>query len=419
MQKEHLIAAAIVLVALIGVGSIFLLEPSDDMADSSHGMEASADDYERGLHNGRLLRDGGFALEVTIFETGVPPEFRLYAYNDGEPINPSSVGLTVELVRLGDGTDRFKFVPEGEYLRGQGVVTEPHSFDVNVSASWSGQRYAWSYESHEGRTSIADSVADAFGIETEVAGSATIASIVSLTGRIQPDPAKIAQVRARFPGMIQEIRRTVGDIVNKGDVMAVVESNDSLRSYRIVAPIAGHIVRRNATIGELAGDAPLFEIADTSRVIAELALFPHRAENVESGQTVSISSIEGEQKAESTIAVVLPMTHVPTQSSPVHVYLDNVSGLWKPGMLITGDVVVSTREAPLAVRNAGLQSFRDFTVVYAKVGESYEVRMLDLGESDGTHSEVLGGLKPGTTYVTENSFLIKADIEKSGATHDH
>ena len=419
MQKQHLIAAIIVLVAFISVGAIFFLEPRDDTGDQSHSMDAATEDYERGPHNGRLLRSGDFAIEVTIFETGVPPEFRLYPYNKGEPIDPSSVGLTVELVRLGDGTDRFKFVPESEYLRGQGVVTEPHSFDVNVSATWSGQRYAWSYESHEGRTSIADSVAYASGIETEVAGSATIASIVSLTGRIQPDPARFANVRARFPGVVQEIRRTVGDVVNKGDVIAVVESNDSLRSYRVVAPIAGQIVRQNATIGELAEDVPLFEIADTSRVIAELALFPRNATSVEKGQIASISSIEGEYKAASAISVVLPIAQASTQSSPVHVYLDNASGIWKPGMLVTGDVVVSTREAPLAVRNAGLQAFRDFTVVYAKVGESYEVRMLELGESDGTHSEVLGGLKPGTTYVTENSFLIKADIEKSGATHDH
>ncbi len=49
----------------------------------------------------------------------------------------------------------------------------------------------------------------------------------------------------------------------------------------------------------------------------------------------------------------------------------------------------------------------------------YEVRMLDLGRADEEWVEVLGGLKVGTEYVTENSYLIKADIEKSGASHDH
>ena len=45
--------------------------------------------------------------------------------------------------------------------------------------------------------------------------------------------------------------------------------------------------------------------------------------------------------------------------------------------------------------------------------------MLDLGRQDDEYIEVLGGLEPGTRYVTENSFVLKADIEKSGATHDH
>ena len=84
-----------------------------------------------------------------------------------------------------------------------------------------------------------------------------------------------------------------------------------------------------------------------------------------------------------------------------------------------GEVIVGTHEVELAVKNAGLQRFRDFTVVYAKVGNTYEVRMLDLGRTDGTWTEVLGGISPLEEYVSANSFLIKADVEKDGASHDH
>ena len=70
-------------------------------------------------------------------------------------------------------------------------------------------------------------------------------------------------------------------------------------------------------------------------------------------------------------------------------------------------------------KRQALQKFRDFTVVFAKYGDTYEVRMLKLGVNNGEWVEVLEGLKPGTEYVTNNSFLIKADIEKSGASHDH
>ena len=76
-------------------------------------------------------------------------------------------------------------------------------------------------------------------------------------------------------------------------------------------------------------------------------------------------------------------------------------------------------EAPLAVRSDALQRFRDFTVVFEKVDETYEVRMLELGRQNTEWVEVLGGLEPGADYVAGNSFLIKADIEKSGASHDH
>ena len=73
----------------------------------------------------------------------------------------------------------------------------------------------------------------------------------------------------------------------------------------------------------------------------------------------------------------------------------------------------------LAVRRSALQTFRESDVVYANVGEIYEVRMLDLGRKDENFVEVIGGLVPGQTYVTANSYLVKADIEKSGASHDH
>jgi cobalt-zinc-cadmium efflux system membrane fusion protein len=89
------------------------------------------------------------------------------------------------------------------------------------------------------------------------------------------------------------------------------------------------------------------------------------------------------------------------------------------GATVTGRIQVDEYDVPLAVKRAGLQAFRDFTVVYAQVGDEYEVRMLELGREAGEWVEILGGLEPGTRYVTENSYVIKADVEKSGASHDH
>src|SRR3546814_20612999 len=99
--------------------------------------------------------------------------------------------------------------------------------------------------------------------------------------------------------------------------------------------------------------------------------------------------------------------------------LPNRDGFRRPGMRVRGVVTIQSRQVPLAVRTEALQAFRDFTVVFAQVGNTYEVRMLELGTRGPEWTEVLGGIKPGQAYVTKGSYVIKADIEKAGASHDH
>ena len=57
--------------------------------------------------------------------------------------------------------------------------------------------------------------------------------------------------------------------------------------------------------------------------------------------------------------------------------------------------------------------------MFFRFGDWFEARPLELGRTDGTWVEVLSGLKPGDRYAATNSFAIKAEIGKLGATHDH
>lgn len=72
--------------------------------------------------------------------------------------------------------------------------------------------------------------------------------------------------------------------------------------------------------------------------------------------------------------------------------IDNREGQWTPGLRVIATVRLPPQSVPLGVRTAGLQNFCDFTVVFAQVGTTYEVRMLELGRTDGEMIEVLGGL---------------------------
>jgi cobalt-zinc-cadmium efflux system membrane fusion protein len=385
--------------------------------DHAHG-DPHADAFERGPHGGRLLKDGPFAVEITVFERGVPPEFRVYAYLDGEPLPPEDVNLRIELARLDGQIDRFAFEPQGGYLRGQGVVAEPHSFDVTVLAAHDGRSHRWRYENYEGRTRIPADMARVAGIGVETAGPATLVETVRLTGRVQTDPNRLAQVRARFPGIVQAVNRGLGDAVREGEVLARVQSNESLQTYPVKAPIDGLIVRRDLQVGEATGTDSLFVIADLSRVWVELDVFDTELTRVKAGQAVSIETLDG-RTVSATIDWLSPLAAHASQSVRARVIVPNTDGALRPGQFVTGRVVIAEHEVPLAVRSAALQRFRDFQVVFARFGETYEVRMLEPGRRDAQWVEVLSGLKPGTQYVVRNSYLIKADIEKSGATHDH
>jgi len=405
--------------ALISLTTALIGACAEDVPEPMNMAEpAPAADYERGPHNGRMLRDGEFAIELAIYETGVPPEFRAWPTIGGSAIAPGDVELDVELTRLGNEIDRIGFNPQGEFLRGDMTVHEPHSFSVAVAASYRGQAHRWSYESFEGRTRIAPDVAEAFGLATEIAGPAVIEDRVDVFGRVVTDPARVREISARFDGAILSVDVQLGDRVAAGQRLATVESNESLMAYPIVTPIGGIVTERAANAGEQTGGRELFTITDTSVVWAELAIFPADRARVRVGQAASITPTAGGPSIEGAIAQISP-TAGANQAVNARVVIDNADGSFPPGTHVSASILIAEHEVPLAVRRSGLQSFRDFTVVYTQIGDEYEVRMLELGQQDHEWIEVLGGLAPGSRYVTENSFVLKADIEKSGAVHDH
>ncbi len=385
-------------------------------AESDQRAEAAAD--AKGPHQGRMLTFADFALELAIFERGVPPEFRAWVTKDGRPISPTDVGLSVRLTRLGGRVDQITFSAQGDFLRGNAVIYEPHSFEVSIEAVHAGEKFTWQYENFEGRTRIAREVAESLGVKTAVARPGVLRETVTVYGRVQRDPGRVREIRARFDGVVRAVHAGVGGTVRKGEKLLTVESDESLKSYGIVAPIGGVITQRDANPGEQTSGRLLLTITDTSSVWVELSVFPGDRPRVRVGAPVSVVAATGGEPVVGVVST-LDVLIGENQAVVARVVLKNPDGKLLPGTFVTAEITVGEDSVPVLVERSGLQTFRDFTVVYAQVGEEYEVRMLELGREGGKYIEVLGGLDPGTRYVTESSYLIKADIEKSGASHDH
>lgn len=424
-NMRQLLILALTALLFVGVGIAVKSTIDGDAHTHSdgpaeHGEGVPVADFERGPHRGRILRDGDFAVEITIFEEGVPPEFHVYAYSGQKALPPSDVKLAVELGRLGNRVDKITFAPQEDYLKSDQVVHEPHSFDVRVRAEHNGRASEWTYQSYEGRTQIAAKAAEAAGVRVEKAGPATLKDTMELTGVVSMNEERNAKVGGRFPGFVKTINKAVGESVRAGEVLAIIDRNLTLQDYIVVSPIDGVVVTRSATIGSATTtESVLFEVADLSTVWAELHAFGGDRQRLKVGQKVVVESADKAARAEGTVSYVTPVAETASQAVVARVILDNKDGKWIPGSFVRGFVSVGETEVPLAVKNSGLQRFRDFTVVFARVGDTYEVRMLELGRSDGERTEILGGIEPGQDYVADNSFLVKADIEKSGASHDH
>ncbi len=269
---------------------------------------------------------------------------------------------------------------------------------------------------HEESTRISAETARSAGITTEVAGPGALRRTLTTYGRLAAPPEATAQVRARFPGVAAHVAVALGQPVEKGQVLADIEANESLRRYSVRAPVAGVVVAQGISTGEVADGQVLFTIADLKTLVAELRVFPAQRAEVRTGQRVAVSA-EGAMHKAAIASLVPSMDGAPY--SIARVRLANGEGQWAPGQLVRGDIVVEDIAAPLVVDNRALQAAGDDRVVFVQRGDSYESRPVTLGRCDARVTEVLDGLRVGERYVVENSYLVKADIEKSAASHSH
>jgi len=504
MQKRTAIIVAVVVAAALVLG--FALNRRDSsgasVAESAAGEAPGPLNYPRGPRGARLLSEGDLQLEMTIYETGVPPQFRVYPYDANlRPIAPGDVQLAVDLHRLGGRVDRISFVPEADYLRGQEVVEEPHSFDVKVRASRrpSGQAHTWDYSQIEGKVRLGADQLQSAGIEIATAGPRMMLTTIEVPGEIKADDTRTAHVVPRLQGVVLEVLKKAGDRVRRGELMAVINSREladakstyiesihhlaftratlvreeslwkkkisaeqdylqarraveeaelaedlaaqklvalgvpaaalpgiptapreSLSRFEIRAPLDGTVIERDVAIGEaVPADRDIFVIVDLSAVWVEAVVTASNLSLVRQGQDATVFSKDLGREARGRVSFIGSLIGEQTRSAIARIVIPNMDGTWRPGLFVTVRLVQESTTVPVAVLAEAIQTFRDWQVVFVRYGDWFESRPLELGRSDGTWVEVLSGLTPGVQYAAANSFAVKAEIGKLGATHDH
>ncbi len=578
----------IVLGAVLAFGILNLENPSkkqDSHESDKTDMESGkAESIPRGKHGGWLFSKNDLQIEVKIFEKGVPPQFRVYITDSqGKNIALQEVALTIDLHRL-DRIDKINFKPSGDYLLGDKVVVEPHSFNVKIETQWKGTVYEWEFSQIEARAELPDEAIVNAGIIVASAGPAKLNNKLRLTGEIGLNEERVVHIVPRLDGVVKKVFKDLGDRVKKGELLAVLESREladakinylgaiqnsdlakidlkresllfentsrmlelleqeldlekiysdlnnlqigksrellipayaklkltksvylreknllkkgisseseyllaeedyksaearyiALREkiaydgpwtvrqkkrtqemeqfnlqtarqklfalgmtkneirdltdqeetgfthHELRSPLQGVIIKKHLTTGEaVKKDDDVFLLADFSDVWVNFSIPAKDLKHVKRGQTVLVKDNDLGLKATGKLSYLDSIVDEKTRMVTGRIVIPNPGRRWRPGTFVTVELMIEERTVPIAVSTEAIQTIRDWSVVFVKYGNFFEARPLELGENDGDRVEVLQGLSKGEQYVAQNSFAVKAEIEKSSATHDH
>jgi cobalt-zinc-cadmium efflux system membrane fusion protein len=218
--------------------------------------------------------------------------------------------------------------------------------------------------------------------------------------------------------------------MDQSSAEALRDSGEVNPRFSIVAPLAGRVVEREVTLGHLVSPdkEALIVLADTTRLWVLVDVPEMRLNDVAVGSTARItvpalpsSSFEG------VVSLISAELNEATRTAQIRVEVDNADERLRPGMFaqaeITGPASVRQGGAGvLAVPESAVQTIEGKPVVFVPFPEkanTFLKRPVTLGEAVGGMFPVLYGLREGETIVVAATFILKAELGKSTAKHEH
>jgi len=276
------------------------------------------------------------------------------------------------------------------------------------------------HDEHQDVVHLSDAEMEEFGIEIDLAGPGRLHIEIAVPGEVAVNHDRLAHIAPRFPGIAREVRKRVGDRVRKGEVLAVVESNEGLTSYEVTSFIAGTVIEKHMTLGEVhPEDVEAFVIADLDTVWVNLGIYQMHLQLVRVGQRVVVSAGQGVPEAEGVISYISPSVDEHTRTATARVVLPNRGGWWRPGLFVEGRITVEKSEVAILVPKSALQTLDGQTVVFIKENEDFRMLPVEIGRVNETQAEIIAGLVPGQSYVSKGGFVLKAELLKGAFGDEH
>jgi len=279
------------------------------------------------------------------------------------------------------------------------------------------------HDDHAGHDHSAESHEEHGKIEIATVSGGIVERIASFPAEIQINRDRAAAVSPKYAGTVREIYVEIGDAVKKGDILATIESRETLANYPVKAPLAGIIVSRGSSVGELAGEeADLFEIVDLSSVWVEVHVFPQYRHAVRKGQPVHLVASDGHTAA-TVIDYVSPLIDPETRTVKARCVLVGGGDDFSPGAFVRAQIAVESVQARVRIEKEAVQTMNGETMVFIEDEDGIESRAVKVGIFGGDFVEIESGLEPGEKVVVHGAFELKAERVTRGldphAGHGH
>jgi cobalt-zinc-cadmium efflux system membrane fusion protein len=193
-----------------------------------------------------------------------------------------------------------------------------------------------------------------------------------------------------------------------------------LNRLELRAPFDGVVMEKHLALGEaVKEDANVFTISDLSSVWAELAVPPRDLNRVRVGETVLVKAAAFDAQASGKITYVGSLLGEQTRTAKARVALANPERAWRPGLFVNVEVQAGQSDVAVTVVADAIQTVEDKPTLFVKTAGGFRVQHVVTGRSDGRLVEVLQGLKAGERYASAGSFVLKAELGKGSAEHEH
>ncbi len=253
---------------------------------------------------------------------------------------------------------------------------------------------------------------EAIKVTLGIASTEHLVRELELPGKIGPVQENILHAAARFSGIAKQSARNIGDEVRIGDTLAVIESNENLSTYPILASRNGIVIEKHIVSGEyVEAGRDLFVIADLSRVAVTIAIFGADAEIAVRGATVHVMSLTDGHEATGTIDYISPFHNEQTRSLEGRMVLPNSRGIWKPGAYVRLRIQHKEPNPALLVPNEAIQLLDGKPHVFIpETAVEFKAIPITINRKGAYKTEIIKGLSVGDTLVVLGSFELKTQF---------